>query len=86
MANPLYSPWVELAQKLGSLASNIDSANFTLQIDGDELKPATRLLNTAVCFGLAKAKGVECNMISAVSVLKEKNIAVSFYATFIIHI
>ncbi|XP_066929361.1 D-3-phosphoglycerate dehydrogenase-like [Clytia hemisphaerica] len=77
LANPLYAPWVELAQKLGSLASNLsDSANLTLHLDGDELKPATRLLNTALCFGLAKAKGLDCNMISAVSLLKEKNIVV----------
>ena len=79
MGNPVFAPWVELAQKLGAYVADSsqqadnDKTTYNLSICGKEINKAGKLLATAAALGVASAtEGVPpCNLISAQSVLKD---------------
>lgn len=79
MGNPLYQPWVKLAEKLGVLVSTLHNTlkEVTIVHTGNALSSITRLLSAAVCFGMAKGLKLEANMINGYSLIKGKGIEVA---------
>ncbi|XP_047136639.1 D-3-phosphoglycerate dehydrogenase isoform X1 [Hydra vulgaris] len=75
LSNPKYTPWMRLAEKLGSLISNIKgSTNINFSVNGEFLAPASRLLLNAFCYGFSKIHSLSGNLINAVIILKDLGI------------
>lgn len=81
MGNPVFAPWVQLAQKLGSILGAMEksasSGKFDIVCEGECFRHAGKLFVSAVALGVAKSKGCRANMISAMNVLKNAGFEVT---------
>lgn len=76
--NPAFKPYMALAERLGKITGVLcgETKELTVQTSGESLKSASRLLSTAVSYGVAKQHNANANLINANSILKELNIQV----------
>ncbi len=77
---PKLTPFVELAQQLGSFAGQLTDEGIeevTLEYEGDVAEMNTRVLTNAALCGLLKPQLEDVNMVSAPVIAKERGIQVS---------
>ena len=77
---PKLTPFVELAQQLGSFAGQLTEEGIeevTLEYEGDVAEMNTRVLTNAALAGLLKPQLEDINMVSAPVIAKERGIQVS---------
>lgn len=77
--NPLYKPWMELAEKVGKLTACIQASlsDVSLVTRGTLLNTSAGLMMAAFSCGLAKHKDKDANVINAKTVLSEAGINVT---------
>ena len=82
MGNPQFAPWVELGRKLGMVISKLEnstSGTYTVAAAGNEISNASKLLVSAVAHGVVMGRGLPSNMISAMSILKQSGVEVTWF-------
>ena len=78
--NPVYKPWIELAEKLGKIVGSLHEQlpDINLVTSGSCLATVSRLMATAFSCGLAKTRNPRANLINANALLKDLSLVVSF--------